>query len=64
MVDSDGDDGHQDSEKRSEGDAEVLPRTSKTNAVSSDEDDEVGQSKFMKTKRNLWTHFLVSYRLS
>ena len=41
MADSDGDDEHQDSEKKSEGDAEVLPRTSKANAVSSDDDDEV-----------------------
>ena len=42
MVDSDGDAEHQDSEQKSEGDAEMVPRTSKTNAVSSDEDDEVG----------------------
>ena len=45
MVDSDGDDDHQDSEKKSEGDEEMVPRTSKANAVSSDEDDEVGKVK-------------------
>ena len=45
MADSDEDDEHQDSEKKSEGDAEVLPRTSKANAASSDEDDEVGKVK-------------------
>ena len=43
MIDSDVDDEHQDSEKKSEGDAEVLPSTSKANALSSDEDDEVGK---------------------
>ena len=41
MADSDGADEHQDSEKESEGDGEMMQRTSKANTLSSDEDDEV-----------------------